>query len=236
MAEHWCAGCPEWPDTPEALVAIQAALAEQRPEAWRPHPAAVVGASYVCFAGSEVPVGSEGVAGEAGWGAVAHKSPGERARVAVVGGLAGAPYRPGLLALREGPLRSAAARLLPLPDVLLVDATGRDHPRQAGLALHLGAVLGVASVGITNRPLIARGQPPADRRGATSPLRLGGELVGFWLRTRAGVRPVAVSAGWSTDAEAAVEIVLAATRRTRTPQPLREARRAARHARARRGG
>jgi deoxyribonuclease V len=26
-------------------------------------------------------------------------------------------------------------------DALLVDATGRDHPRRAGLALHLGAML-----------------------------------------------------------------------------------------------
>jgi deoxyribonuclease V len=53
----------------------------------------------------------------------------------VVSGEAGAPYLPGLLALREGALLEAAVRALPRPpEVLLVDATGRDHPRRAGLA------------------------------------------------------------------------------------------------------
>jgi deoxyribonuclease V len=32
------------------------------------------------------------------------------------------------------------------PDVLLVNATGRDHPRQAGLGVQLGAVLGLPTV------------------------------------------------------------------------------------------
>jgi deoxyribonuclease V len=56
--------------------------------------------------------------------------------------------------------------------------------------------------------------------------------VGRWLRTRAGVKPVAVHAAWRTTPEAAVEVVLAAATRARTPQPLREARRAARAARS----
>jgi len=54
---------------------------------------------------------------------------------AVASGIAGAGYRAGLLALREGPLLEAAVRSLnQVPDILLVNATGRDHPRGAGLA------------------------------------------------------------------------------------------------------
>ncbi|MGH2978768.1 MAG: endonuclease V, partial [Solirubrobacterales bacterium] len=30
-----------------------------------------------------------------------------------------------------------------------MNATAGDHPRRAGLALHLGAVLGVATIGVT---------------------------------------------------------------------------------------
>jgi deoxyribonuclease V len=56
-----------------------------------------------------------------------------------VSGSAGGPYRPALLALREGPLLERAVRALPItPEVLVVNATGRDHPRRAGLALQLG--------------------------------------------------------------------------------------------------
>ena len=149
-------------------------------------------------------------------------------------GTAGAGYEPGLLALREGLLLEAAVRALPRPpDVLLVDATGRDHPRRAGLALHLGAVLGIATVGVTHRPLLAEGVWPGPERNQVAPLRLGGELVGYWLRTRAEFRPVAVHAAWRTDPVQALSVVEAATGRVRTPEPLRQARRVARESRAR---
>jgi deoxyribonuclease V len=148
-------------------------------------------------------------------------------------GPAGGPYVPGLLALREGPLLEAAVRgLAVVPDVVLVDATGRDHPRRAGLAVHLGAVAGLATIGVTHRPLLADGAWPDDTRGATAALLLDGERVGAWLRTRPGARPLAVHAGWRTNADVAVEVILTASRGHRTPEPLRHARRLARVARA----
>jgi deoxyribonuclease V len=150
----------------------------------------------------------------------------------VVPGYAGAPYEPGLLALREGALLEAAVRTLrELPDALLVNATGGDHPRRAGLALQLGAVLELPTVGVTHRPLVAEGDWPADERGARTPLLFGGELVGYWLRTRAGTRPLAVHAAWRTDPDTAASIVLSASH-ARTPEPLRRARQRAREARA----
>jgi deoxyribonuclease V len=119
-----------------------------------------------------------------------------------------------------------------IPEVLIVDATGRDHPRRAGLALHLGARLSVPTIGVTMRPLVAEGTWPPDVRGATSPLRIGHEIVGYWVRTREGTRPLAVHAAWRTDPDAAVALVLAAGGDRRTPEPLRQARRAAREARS----
>ncbi|MGH9382298.1 MAG: endonuclease V, partial [Thermoanaerobaculia bacterium] len=144
------------------------------------------------------------------------------------------PYAAGLLALREGELLAAAVRALPRrPLVLLVDSTGRDHPRRAGLALHLGALLDLPTVGVTHRPLLATGQWPPARRGERSPLRIDDELVGYWLVTRAGTRPLAIHAAWQTSCELAVRIVLAASDgRARAPQPLRVARRLAREARS----
>jgi deoxyribonuclease V len=63
-------------------------------------------------------------------------------------GPAGGPDLSALLAPREGPLLEQAVRALPVaPEVLVVNATGRDHPRRAGLALQLGAVLGLPTVG-----------------------------------------------------------------------------------------
>lgn len=151
----------------------------------------------------------------------------------VVLGTFSASYRPGYLALRQLPILERAVRALRAePDVLLVNATGRDHPRRAGLALHLGAALGIASVGVTDRPLVARGAAPGPGRGDRADLFLDGEVVGHRVRTRAGVRPVCVSAGWRTDPETAVRIVMAVCGPGRTPLPLREARHRAREARS----
>jgi deoxyribonuclease V len=154
----------------------------------------------------------------------------------VTTGVAGAPYVPGLLALRLGPLLERAVRGLDVqPEVLLVDASGRDHPRRAGLAVHLGAVLGLPSIGVTHRPLVAQGPCPGNRRGATGPLRIGEEVVACWLRTRPGTRAVVVHPGWAIDLATAVEVVTGATPQHRTPGPLRHARQLARNARAHAG-
>jgi deoxyribonuclease V len=148
-------------------------------------------------------------------------------------GRAGAPYVPGLLALREGALLEVGVHGLgEPPDVILVDATGRDHPRGAGLALHLGAMLGVPTVGITDRPLLADGPEPLDAAGASAELRLGGEVVALRVRIRAAARPVIVHPGWCTSLATARRVALAVTLGERTPAPLREARRLARTLRA----
>jgi deoxyribonuclease V len=165
-------------------------------------------------------------------GAAATRGPLVVAAVSVVSS-AGAAYRPGLLALREGPaLEQALNALEVVPDVLLVNATGRDHPRRAGLALHLGAVLGVPTVGVTDRTLVARGGPPGPLRGDRAPLRIGSDVVGAWVRTRPEVRPVAVHAAWRTGPDDAIAVVLETSRRSRTPEPLRRARTMARRARS----
>ncbi|MGH3118887.1 MAG: endonuclease V [Gaiellales bacterium] len=91
-------------------------------------------------------------------------------RSAVVSGEPGAPYVPGHLAFREGPLLERAVRELDAAfDVLLVNATGRDHPRGAGLAFHLGAVLDVPTAGVTDRRLVA--EPAGEPGGARTPER-----------------------------------------------------------------
>ena len=147
----------------------------------------------------------------------------------VVKGRAGAPYEPGLLFLREGALLEKAVReLREPPDVLVVNGTRRDHPRRAGLAVHLGALLNLPTTGVTHRPLCARGAWPDDATGEKSPLVLGEELVGYWLRTRSGARPLAVHAGWRTTARTAVDVVTGVMGPGRTPQPLRLARQAQR--------
>lgn len=221
-----------WPVDPDALVTEQHRLAAAASEAWTPARVADlrIGACWVCFPRGLV---GQGSAGDPAWVSAVSTYGTRVVQEHVTTGAAAASYTPGLLALRLGPLLERAIRSLTTPpDIVLLDASGRDHPRRAGLALHLGAVLDLPSVGVTHRPLLAEGDWPADERGATSPLRIDTEVVGHWLRTRPGTRPLAVHPGWRVDPATAVDVVMAATARRRTPEPLRRARHLARRARA----
>src|SRR5262249_49883966 len=170
-------------------------MAAARPPPWRPQARDyLVGGCFVCFART-----AEGrsLRAQRGWAGAA-LAVGTRVLASLsVSGAAGGAYEAGLLALRGGPLLEGARRGLPrAPEVVLVNATGRDHPRGAGLALHLGAVLGLPSVGVTHRPLLARGEWPGEEAGAYSPLLYERETVACWLRTRPRRRPLVAHARW----------------------------------------
>jgi deoxyribonuclease V len=252
-----------WPDSAEGLVERQRRLAVAAVEATRAKPwswkdGLLVAGCFVTFAPSSGD-------GDAAWAAAiawrpnlneadtaggrlrridqllrGSSGPIRRARdvvaQVVVSGATAASYVPGLLALRHGPLLAEAmARLPVVPDVVLVDGTGRDHPRRAGLAVHLGAVLELPTVGVTNRALLATGTLPAPVPGARTPAMLDDEVVGFWVTTAPGARPVLAHAAWRTSPDTAATVVLAtSTEAARTPVPIQEARRVAREARAER--
>ncbi|MDN5796915.1 MAG: endonuclease V [Intrasporangium sp.] len=249
-----------WPTDPEALSLVQEQLAARTPELWplpvsgdrngsdrnggarslTAQPATVspgrvqlrdvrVGACRVCFRRG---LTGPGAAGDPAWVASVVMHDDEVLDLRTFRSVAAAAYLPGLLALRIGRLMEDAVRSLDrAPDVLLIDATARDHPRRAGLALHLGAQLGLPTIGITRRPLVARGTWPDEPRGATSALRIGNEVVACRMRTGPGARPLVVHPGWRVDLETAIAVVLGTSTRHRTPEPLRQARRAAREAR-----
>ena len=249
-----------WPLDARALEALQRRLAREADGARAERPLhlparPLLGGCFVAFARGEA---GPGHPGDRAWAAAATWRPagGTRDEGAALRGVrhdrgprvardlheqvvvadeVPAAYEPGLLAMREGQiLERAVAALGGRPDVLLVDATGVDHPRRAGLAVHLGWALGVPTVGVTHRPLHAdRGAEPAGERGRRSPVAVGAEVVAWWVVTRTGARAVVAHAGWRTTADQAVEVVLlASTPASRTPVPLGEARRAAREVRS----
>lgn len=220
-----------WPNTREELIALQNELGAAQPEPWDCEEAPqFVGGCFICYPKGHV---GKGTSGDQCWAAAACLMDDQLVSVEVVSGITEAPYEPGLLALREGQLLERAVRQLsPKPEILLVSATGRDHPRKAGLALQLGWSLSLPTIGITKNPLFAEGDRPENPPGSRSPLKIGNTIVGYWLRMRAGSAPLAVHAGWRTSPEVAVGIVDGMRRRWRTPEPLRQARRAAREARS----
>jgi deoxyribonuclease V len=138
------------------------------------------------------------------------------------------PYVPGLLSFREIPaLLVALSRLTVRPDLVLCDGQGLAHPRCCGLASHLGLVAGFPTIGVAKSRLIGTYREPPQRRGAWTPLRSNGEIIGAVLRSRAHVKPIFVSVGHCVSLDTAVACTMACVTRFRLPETTRWAHRLA---------
>jgi deoxyribonuclease V len=134
------------------------------------------------------------------------------------------PYVPGYLSFREiPPLLEAFDRLERRPDLLLADGHGFAHPRRFGLACHLGVYLDLPTIGCAKSVLVGTCREPADRRGAYTALRDGGETIGQAVRTRPGVKPVYASVGHRVSLATARCWILRLAPRYRLPETTRAA-------------
>ncbi|MEW5756685.1 MAG: deoxyribonuclease V [Pseudomonadota bacterium] len=138
------------------------------------------------------------------------------------------PYVPGLLSFRELPaVLKALEALSGPPDLVVCDGQGYAHPRRLGIASHLGVYTGLATIGVAKKRLIGQHEEVPDERGAWRPLIDKGETIGAVLRTRAGVKPVYVSAGYRVSLPRALECVMHLLTRYRLPETTRWAHRLA---------
>ncbi|HEK85181.1 MAG: endonuclease V [Candidatus Saccharicenans sp.] len=134
------------------------------------------------------------------------------------------PYRSGYLSFCEGPaIYLALKKFKTKPDVLICDGQGIAHPRRLGLATFMGIVTGIPSIGCAKSLLVGSYQEPGIEKGCYSELYYRGEVVGYVLRTRTGVKPVFVSPGHLVSLEDSLEIIKGCLTNYRIPEPQRQA-------------
>lgn len=134
------------------------------------------------------------------------------------------PYIPGLLSFREGTvLLRTFEKVKTEPDLILFDGQGIAHPRGLGLASHMGILLAKPAIGCAKSRLLGEHGFLGRTKGSVTPLSFNGELVGWVVRTRDGVKPIYVSPGHLVDFGTSISIVLSCTLRYRIPEPLRQA-------------
>lgn len=133
------------------------------------------------------------------------------------------PYIPGLLTFREGPVLEKCFRAIKFnPDVIIFDGQGIAHPRNMGLATHLGILLDKPTIGCAKTWLWGKYKEPKERRGAFSYLYGDKKKkLGAVLRTQGKIKPLYVSPGYKIDLKSSIKIVLRCTQKYRLPQPLR---------------
>jgi deoxyribonuclease V len=150
------------------------------------------------------------------------------------------PYIPGLLSFREGRAVIASLRALETTlDVVLVDGSGRIHPRQAGLATHVGVALDLPTVGVAKSLLCGTPRRSVDGLeedecveivaddGVDAP---DGTTIGYAVQTKqyskdaaTTVNPLYVSPGHLVSPETAVDIVAKECDGYKLPEPVRRA-------------
>ena len=131
------------------------------------------------------------------------------------------PYIPTFLSFREGPaIVSAFEKLKNLPNILLVDGAGINHPRRAGIATHIGVALNVPTIGITKKILCGEGKDPAQV-GEANLLIYEGKNVGCLLKSTNRSRAIVVAPGHRVSLDSSLYIVKACLRGHKLPEPVR---------------
>jgi deoxyribonuclease V len=212
-----------WPATAAEAIELQQRLARRVRLAPLPREVRLLAGLDAAYRSTDRPAGAPGtlcfaavVLWDLGAGTVAEEAAAS-CRVSF-------PYKAGLLAFRELPgLLAALARLQRVPEALLCDGHGLAHPRRCGLACHLGLLLGLPALGCAKRPLVGSWEEPGPQAGSRTALIDNGERIGTVLRTRAGSRPVFVSAGHLLGLPDAEGLALACARGHRLPEPQRRA-------------
>jgi deoxyribonuclease V len=132
------------------------------------------------------------------------------------------PYVPGYLTFREAPILLEAFEKLEItPDLLFFDGQGIAHPRQMGLAAHLGVILDLPSIGCAKSLLVGNFDEPEAIQGSWSELSYRDKVIGAVVRTRDCVKPLFVSPGFKITIDEAIEWVLRACTKYRIPDPIR---------------
>ncbi|MDH4301557.1 MAG: deoxyribonuclease V [Nitrospira sp.] len=135
------------------------------------------------------------------------------------------PYIPGLLSFREAPaLLHAFEKVRHDPDVVFIDGHGLSHPREAGIACHVGVCLNKPTIGCAKSLLVGTYRAPGLSRGtAASAYDADHRVMGAVVRTRDRVKPVFVSVGHRIGLAQAVRLTLACGKGYRIPEPTRQA-------------
>jgi len=135
------------------------------------------------------------------------------------------PYISGYLAFRELPLLMALLEQVraerDLADVLVVDGSGVLHPRQAGIAMMLGVLCDVPTIGVTKKHLCGKVDLQGLDDTSFREITVNGETMGFAMLPGSGTsKPIYVSPGHRCDPVSALGIIQQCRLGRRLPEPI----------------
>jgi len=137
-------------------------------------------------------------------------------------------YVPSLFYFREGPALVAALEEIETDvDLIMINGHGIDHPRNCGIATHIGMDFDKPAIGCARRLLAGQHQPVGEEKGDSQQLFHLNKEVGVVYRSRERVKPIFISPGHKCNIEFAHNIIVRSLRDYRLPEQLRAAHRLA---------
>jgi deoxyribonuclease V len=134
------------------------------------------------------------------------------------------PYTPGFFAFSAGPVIISILEKMPKPDLIIFPGRGIAHPRELGLASHLGVLLDIPTIACSKTPLWRDYPKLSPRKGEFVIIKGEDQTpIGAVVTTRAGIKPIFVTPGHKISIKSAVKIVLECSPKFRIPEPLRQA-------------
>ncbi|KJH48368.1 deoxyribonuclease V [Dictyocaulus viviparus] len=144
------------------------------------------------------------------------------------------PYISDYLAIREAaPLAEFVNKTLadyPLirPDVIICDGNGQFHIRRCGVACHIGALTGIATIGVAKNLNVSLfkliegivERVSAERSDGYAPMEMICPVLMNITRLGGSKVPVYVSAGYGIELDLATKVVIS-TAQSRTCEPIR---------------
>lgn len=136
-------------------------------------------------------------------------------------------YCNDLFSYREVPiLKKVLGKLSIKPDLLLCKGHGIAHPRQVGLATHLGVELDIPAIGCAKDRVLGKYEFLDKKKGAIQDLIWKGNIVGKVYRIVENEKPIFISIGHKVNLKTACEWCMELQNRNIEnilPYPLREA-------------
>jgi deoxyribonuclease V len=132
------------------------------------------------------------------------------------------PYIPGYLSFREAPALLKLIKGYQNPiDLFIFDGHGIAHPRNLGIAAHIGVLIDKPSIGCAKKKLVGTYEIPDEQKGSQTDLIYKGRVIGRVLRSREKVKPIFVSVGHAVNLDDSVDFVLNCCSKYRLPEPTR---------------
>lgn len=131
------------------------------------------------------------------------------------------PYISTYFAFREGPpILEILSKISRVPTILMINSQGILHPTSAGCASHIGILADLPTIGVTQRVLCGSYASEPSQIGDWVPICYQNKVLGAYLLSLRGNKPIIISPGHRITLESAITIVKHSLKGHKLPEPI----------------